>query len=407
MCKSNVNTKLAKKPFWLGNSDEEEFDFCIEDNPYQAASVLETIVSRVSPNIVQAEIPVKKYTVNPYEGIWSFQERTGQILAFAGIPSSLRESYKRQITMLVGRRIGIHFSEELDGLYFIPMAGQEIAGPKKICNFYFEIVELRKTYARNGTFVIEIVYVVNKHTGNKLSIEKGEYGNIIDKILKVYPDCCLNPGFGKDQKAYLKEYGMEIYALAEKEINLKEYYTFHGWHEVAGEMQYLSSSRDDCVCECFVPKIEEKSIIDAWCKGLHILDIGKTIYGGNGQVNTVESIKVSLPFFLYLHLGFCASLFQDLAQNVQFLLLLVGQSGSLKTAICKAFAEPFNTEKMLRFESTPRSIELYRDASVDMTMMYAMISLLKIKRYWRNLKMFFEHLAMRFLERNRMRRLIK
>ena len=55
--------------------------------------------------------------------------------------------------------------------------------------------------------------------------------------------------------------------------------------------------------------------------------------------------------------------------GVQFLLLIVGESGSLKTSICKTFAEPFNMGGMLRLESTPRALELYREESMDMTML--------------------------------------
>lgn len=80
------------------------------------------------------------------------------------------------------------------------------------------------------------------------------------------------------------------------------------------------------------------------------------------------SLKVSLPFWLYLHLSFACKLFIDAGLKVQFLLLLIGKTGSLKTTICETFAEPFNEGSMLRFESTSRALELYREECIDQTM---------------------------------------
>lgn len=40
----------------------------------------------------------------------------------------------------------------------------------------------------------------------------------------------------------------------------------------------------------------------------------------------------------------------------------------MKTTICETFAEPFNEGSMLRFESTSRALEIYREECIDMTM---------------------------------------
>ena len=77
---------------------------------------------------------------------------------------------------------------------------------------------------------------------------------------------------------------------------------------------------------------------------------------------------MSLPFWLYLHISFACKLFIDAGLKVQFLLLLIGKTGSLKTTICETFAEPFNEGSMLRFESTSRALEIYREECIDMTM---------------------------------------
>lgn len=101
---------------------------------------------------------------------------------------------------------------------------------------------------------------------------------------------------------------------------------------------------------------------------MRILDIGKKFYNPDDTPNELENLRVSLPFWLYLHLSFACKLFIDAGLKVQFLLLLIGKTGSLKTTICETFAEPFNEGSMLRFESTSRALELYREECIDMTM---------------------------------------
>ena len=92
-----------------------------------------------------------------------------------------------------------------------------------------------------------------------------------------------------------------------------------------------------------------------------------------GQFNNfpqLESgnIRTNKGFGLYLHLGYACKLFLDAGLKVQFILLLVGKTGSLKTTLCETFAESFNEGTMLRFESTAVALENYREECIDMTM---------------------------------------
>ena len=133
-------------------------------------------------------------------------------------------------------------------------------------------------------------------------------------------------------------------------------------------MVYLSSSRLDCDCKCYIPEIPYNNTT-IWRNGLSIINIGNAVASSDENVDYISSLHVSLPFFLYLHIGFASKLFEDANMDVQFILMIVGKSGSLKTSICKTFAEPFNLGGMLRLESTSRALELYREECIDMTML--------------------------------------
>ena len=131
---------------------------------------------------------------------------------------------------------------------------------------------------------------------------------------------------------------------------------------------YLSDSRADCKCGVCVPKVSPERMPIAWQNDLKILAIGKKVYNPDGTLDEIASLRVCLPFWLYLHVGFACKLFIDMGIKVQFLLLLIGKTGSLKNTIYETFAEPFNEGSMLRFESTSRALEIYREECIDMTM---------------------------------------
>ena len=133
-------------------------------------------------------------------------------------------------------------------------------------------------------------------------------------------------------------------------------------------MVYLSDSRADCKCGVCVPKVSPERMPIAWQNDLKILAIGKKVYNPDGTLDEIASLRVCLPFWLYLHVGFACKLFIDMGIKVQFLLLLIGKTGSLKNTIYETFAEPFNEGSMLRFESTSRALEIYREECIDMTM---------------------------------------
>lgn len=252
-----------------------------------------------------------------------------------------------------------------DGLYL--KSDKANAKPRKITNFDFNIFELLERYKRDGLVVKEVRYTVSGHETEPKTISYEEYGSgLIDNILRDFPDCCLVGG--NVVKSLLKELAAARFKYVAQNTLPKRIFEYQGWENVDGKMMYLSSARSDCICECYVPEISYKYEKEIWINGLDILNIGRSVLTDNGEIDCLRTYQVSLPFFLYLHMGFSSKLFQEAGLNLQFILVVVGKSGSLKTSTCKAFAEPFHPDGMLRLESTPRALELYRESCLDQTM---------------------------------------
>ena len=199
-------------------------------------------------------------------------------------------------------------------------------------------------------------------------IAEEDYSKIISEIIRKFPECYINPEYRNIAPDHLKEYTATIYREFRKNNRPEEFFSYSGWGLVGGKPVYLSDSRNDCKCDMIVPKILPEEHQKIWQEDLNILSVQKKTYAPDVTFNDLNSLNVILPFWLYLHLGYACKLFWDAGLKVQFILLLVGKTGSLKTTLCETFAEPFNEGTMLRFESTAVALENYREECIDMTM---------------------------------------
>ena len=224
-----------------------------------------------------------------------------------------------------------------------------------LCNFTFNFKSKIIRHFANGDAVEELeVEILVGGKKKILEILLTKFDKLISEITKKLPECCLMGEGQSIAKAYLREFAAFRYAEVQDILPEKNYFYYHGWQKIDGAMRYLSNSDENCECEVTIPKISSEQVPEIYKTGQEFLKVSEP--------------EISVPFFLYLHIGYAAKLFEDAALPVQFLMLLVGKTGSLKTTLCKTFALPFNADAIMRLESTARALELCRESSVDMTM---------------------------------------
>ena len=346
-------------------------------NPYRKAKILRQVVE-----IVPIDIPFQKSNFeppeieNPYISSAEYQAQSGVKLDVEDTIFS-DENIENISTSNNDNDANEKFIVSLNGIYLRPK-NKSTEEKRKLCNFYFRIEAIRVLKNRDGTAQREVVYTVISldlmHRAGEFDqknlpcILDEDYDKIVDDILHRFKETFICPESKNIAKDYLREYGAKLYRDFHQYHGVEEFFSYHGWELVNGKMVYLSNNRADCKCGITIPKIPPERMAVAWQNDLKILDIGKKVYDENGTLDEVASLKVSLPFWLYLHLSFACKLFIDAGLKVQFLMLLIGKTGSLKTTICETFAEPFNEGSMLRFESTSRALELYREECIDQTM---------------------------------------
>lgn len=341
------------------------------ESPYRKGMVLQSIVE-VRPRTMmfrKSETDINIVGENPYISPQNYCSTTG--MALATIINSGNDIRKAVIgaNNVNGRhrKTEDKFLELYDGIYIrLKKDSTELS---RLTNFKFKIVGLLKYHTRDGGERNEVCYAVSSHETEIKRISYDEYCiKLFDHILKAFPDCCIIGGNTTLAKSYLKEYAAFLFNEAEHNLVVNDIYEYHGWEEVKNKHIYLSSARADCECECYVPNMINIQVPDVWNEGVNILNIGKKVYFDNGKLDAHQTYRVSLPFWLYLHLGYASKLFHDAGANLQFILVIVGPSGCLKTSTCKTFASPFQSDEMIRFESTSRAIELYRESCIDQNM---------------------------------------
>ena len=321
---------------------------------------------------------------NPYQTPAEYQRQTGIILHCpinwnGGVKD---EEICKETKPLICKTVGGKFEVRPDGVYLKALNIGEHA--KHLCNFSFNLEAICRVISRDGTIHNELAYSVygidlvtndNATKGNELpTIDEDRYEYLVDDVLKKYKECYIVTENRYMAKDYLKEFAAHIYREFVKRADcpVKFVFTYPGWALVNNKNVYLSDSRKgidyECKCGISVPVIPREKLAQIWIDDLKILEIGKKFYTVDGQINYLESLKTILPFWLYLHIGFACKLFSDAGLEVQFIMILVGKTGSLKTTLCRTFAEIFNASSMLRFESTSVALENYMEQCQDQIM---------------------------------------
>lgn len=263
-------------------------------------------------------------------------------------------------SMLIGEK----FVQKADGLWC------DVQGKcKKICNFYInirQIVVYKKYYGADRVFLSFDIITENGNL-EKSEMPLAEYKKMLVKLTSDYPQLYVNPEFNNAHNHFM-EYSSLVYAEALERLVEKIIYDYHGWDEVDGKMLYLSGTLPNCSAEVCVPQVHPARAAQIYLDGQAFLNVGKTVLGDDGVVNSLASLKQILPIFLYAHSGYTAKIFKEAGADMQFVLAIIGQTNSFKTAISRVLFEIFNTRPMLNFQSTARAIELYRDTCRDMVM---------------------------------------
>jgi hypothetical protein len=289
---------------------------------------------------------------NPYESPADYMVRTGsQMLMLTNNNWKQNTSHTlSDKTSLEGRLLGEKFIEINNSVFFfengkkIPLTNFIVEVTKRVC---------RKSIGKSTDFLT--VRIISVASETELTVPLSKYKLLLSEIKNDHPQFRLNAEF-RNAYSFFSEYCSLVYEESLSVIVHSTIYEHAGWENVNGQMIYLSGRLSNCQSERYVWEVNPRDIPAIYRHGHDFLTIG-------------NNLKTILPLFLYSHIGYTAQLFEEAGYEVQFLLMVVGKTGSFKTSLCQELFQAFNIDKFLNFQSTPRAIELQRNECRDMTML--------------------------------------
>ena len=214
---------------------------------------------------------------------------------------------------------------------------------KKVANFNISILGWRRVHEEPVKVTMHVIFSVAFWHDGKLqhsndTIETTSFYCLPHYLACNYPGCFIY------KESAFKDYISLLYRAAGSLLPVEDSYFYSGWDYIDGRMQYLSASRVGCKTDIYVPcGLWERC--DIWNYGLDLLKLGN-----DGQFNPM------MPLLVYLLAAYAAKPLEDAGIPLRCALCVIGESGSLKTAVCSLLAEPFGTHESLTLRDSMAAI---------------------------------------------------
>ena len=231
------------------------------------------------------------------------------------------------------------YDENKKILFYINNKGEKY----RLANFEVRIIRRYRLVGQKESLDM-VTLLLHGDKDTKLSIKLSELSVLMKKIEQQYPESHLYFD-SRRQYELFKQYLMELYEHTADTLPVGTVYQNAGWNLTPNNTQYYYSGNDAVYCcsafrlsndVCFFPR----DLIN-W--ELELLNIG--------------SDEVMIPLILHSHLGYTLKLFEMAGYKEQYIMILIGESGSKKTSLSRVMFSLFG-EAMVNFTATDRAIEL-------------------------------------------------
>ncbi|MBR0287827.1 MAG: hypothetical protein IJQ82_02490, partial [Selenomonadaceae bacterium] len=214
---------------------------------------------------------------------------------------------------------------------------------KRLANF--EVV-IKRRYALVSYYgmVERLALVLRGRNVRELEISLSEMSLLMQRIEKSFPEYRLYPD-SRQQGVLFRQYVSEVYEKTAVTLPVDLVYQESGWHLTPLNVPHYYSGNDTVNCLSSFRLANQLNFtpqeLVEWAIG--VLSIGP--------------MEVMLPLLIHAHLGYTLKLYEDAGYNEQYILSLIGASGSKKTSLARVLFCLFG-EVMVNFMSTDRAIEL-------------------------------------------------
>ena len=220
-----------------------------------------------------------------------------------------------------------------------------------LANFCLTIEKIYTLVATNAQEE-RITLSVQGKSNITLDIPLDKLTALYQELTKSHPEYRLYNAAKSQTNGLFQQYVSEIYEISLESLPHETVYKNAGWQMSSGGWHYFSGTDENCRSDFHLATVDTAPIdLVDWFGGL--LEVG--------------DYQIMLPLLLHAHLGYTLKLFEDAGYNEQYILAMIGASGSKKTSLARVMFSLFG-DALINFTSTDRAIELELMNRQDSTM---------------------------------------
>jgi len=242
------------------------------------------------------------------------------------------------------------YDEDTATLYWICKGKEEIT-KCKLANF--EVV-IEKIYTLVGANVGEerITLSIKGKRNVLLDISLDKLTGLHQELTKKNPEYRLYNDLKGQASALFRQYVSEVYEYSQECLPHAVIYKNAGWQKNLNGWHYYSATDENCQSDFYLAEVDTDpfSLVE-WV----------------GNLLLIADKQIMLPLLLHAHLGYTLKLFEEAGYNEQYILAMIGVSGSKKTSLARVLFSLFG-DAIINFTSTDRAIELELMERQDSTM---------------------------------------
>ena len=246
------------------------------------------------------------------------------------------------------------FIEKDDSVEVIKI-GDKNSKTIRLCNFKVELLSSVQHIFLVKKEIFYKVKVYNKYASEVIEIPQDKYLNLYSELVKRHANFRIYSDSNKSAGLF-KEYLSIIYQQSKESLKFNNFYEFSGWITYKNKTHYISGSDENCGSNRQIGYLKNTTLKNIFAAGWQVLNLS-------------EDTNVILPLFLQMHVGYTAKLFEDAGIPVQYILNIIGATGSKKTAVAKVLYALFDMKEAINFTATDRAIELYAEQCHDATVL--------------------------------------
>ena len=211
----------------------------------------------------------------------------------------------------------------------------------RLANFEVEVEKIYTLVATNAQEERITLTIRGKSYSVLFDIKLSKLTSLSQELSAQYPQFRIFCDLARANIIF-QQYISEVYELSYETLPHETVYRNAGWQRNFNGWHYYSGNDENCQSDFRLAVMEYEPVA--------LIDWG-------GSLLEIADLQIMLPLFLHAHLGYTLKLFEDAGYNEQYILTLIGASGSKKTSLARVLFSLFG-DALINFTSTNRGIEL-------------------------------------------------